>query len=49
MRLEVPTAVTIKITVVWDVMLCNAVDRYQRFERICCLHLESKCKPSERI
>jgi hypothetical protein len=31
MRCEVPTAVTVKITVIWSVMLCSLINRPQTF------------------
>ena len=30
----------IKIMALWDVTPCSLVERYQRFERTCCLHLQ---------
>jgi hypothetical protein len=26
----------------WDVMLCNLIERYKRFRRTCCLHLQDR-------
>jgi hypothetical protein len=34
MRFEVLMAVTIKVTVLWDVMMCSLVDDYQHLERL---------------
>jgi hypothetical protein len=34
------TAVTMKITVFWDVTPCSLVERYQCFGRTCCFHLK---------
>jgi hypothetical protein len=41
-RLQVLTAVTIKITDFRDVTQCKAVDRDQYFGGTCCLHFQSK-------
>jgi hypothetical protein len=40
-RFEVHTAVSMKITVHWDIMLCNLIDRYQYIGGACCLKFYS--------
>jgi hypothetical protein len=36
---EVPTAVTMKSTIFWDVTLCRQVEVYQCYGGTYCLHL----------
>jgi hypothetical protein len=38
-RFEVLTEVTVKITVLWNLMPCSLVERYQSFGRTCYFHL----------
>jgi len=40
--LEVRKAVTIKITVFYDIISCSLVDMYQHFGGICCVRLQSR-------
>jgi hypothetical protein len=40
MRFEALTAVGMKITGLWNVTICNLMDRYKRFGGTCCLFLQ---------
>jgi hypothetical protein len=37
-----------KITVFWDVAMCNVVDIYQHFRGTCCIHLQVTLKVEAR-
>jgi hypothetical protein len=37
-RVEVLTAVAMKITIFWDLMACSLIDLYCHFKGICCHH-----------
>jgi hypothetical protein len=39
---EVLTAMSLKITVLWDVTLYSLIDRYRRFGGKCCLRLHGR-------
>jgi hypothetical protein len=38
MRFQVLTAMSMKVTVFWDVAPCSLVEVYQHFRGACCLH-----------
>jgi hypothetical protein len=40
MRSEVLTAGNLKITIFWEMTLCNLVESYQLFIGTCCFHLQ---------
>jgi hypothetical protein len=42
MGFEIVMAVTVKITVFWDVMLCCLIDLHQHFRGTCCLKMEAE-------
>jgi hypothetical protein len=40
-------SVTVKIIIIWDVMLHNLVEVYRCFSRNCCLQLQVEARSSE--
>jgi len=48
-RYEVLTAVTLKVAVSWDMMLCSLVEVHQCFKVFCCLHIRSEDGDSRNL
>lgn len=42
MRFEVLMAMNTEIKIIWDMIPCGLVNRYQKFKGTCCLHLQDR-------
>jgi hypothetical protein len=41
-RFEAIKADSVKITIIWDVIQCSLVDKYQRFRETFCIHVQGR-------